>query len=347
MEIGGFLVFNGLVNGFLIALIALGLALIFGIMRIINMAHGDLYMLGAVGAVVCAGAGIPFWVALILMPLLLGGLAMPFERYVLRPLEDNPLATMIATLGLSFVLQQLALITFGGQPRRLEEPVSFTVNIFGLAYPGYRLVAAAIGIVLLVAVWSLVYRSRLGLSLRATIERPAIADAMGINTSRIRAAAFGLGTARRTDQQRLPPDGQRDPARRLHRRHRRRHGQPRRCLARRAVDGVGRGRPHGRAHSRGGADPGAPADVRGRARSASRPVREGSLMNTVPVVTESERPSGSSGRGFAARFLHGGGWFRAVVVLGMLVSGVVAPAGMRTIVVVTLIYMLYAMAYSM
>jgi branched-chain amino acid transport system permease protein len=195
MEIGGFLVFNGLVNGFLIALIALGLALIFGIMRIINMAHGDLYMLGAVGAVVCAGAGIPFWVALILMPLLLGGLAMPFERYVLRPLEDNPLATMIATLGLSFVLQQLALITFGGQPRRLEEPVSFTVNIFGLAYPGYRLVAAAIGIVLLVAVWSLVYRSRLGLSLRATIERPAIADAMGINTSRIRAAAFGLGTA--------------------------------------------------------------------------------------------------------------------------------------------------------
>jgi branched-chain amino acid transport system permease protein len=70
-------------------------------------------------------------------------------------------------------------------------------------------------------------------------------------------------------------------------------------------------------------------------------------MNTVPVVTESERPSGSSGRGFAARFLHGGGWFRAVVVLGMLVSGVVAPAGMRTIVVVTLIYMLYAMAYDL
>lgn len=195
MELGGFLLFNGLVNGFLVALIALGLALVFGIMRIINMAHGDLYMLGAVGAVMCAGADIPFWVALVLMPLLLGGLAMPFERYVLRPLEHDALATMIATLGLSFILQQLALIFFGGQPRRLEEPISFDVQILGTSFPGYRLVAAGIGIVLLVSVWLLVYRSKLGLSLRATIQRPDIADAMGINTSKVRAASFGLGTA--------------------------------------------------------------------------------------------------------------------------------------------------------
>lgn len=195
MELGGFLLFNGLVNGFLVALIALGLALVFGIMRIINMAHGDLYMLGAVGAVMCASADIPFWAALVLMPLLLGGLAMPFERYVLRPLEHDALATMIATLGLSFILQQLALIFFGGQPRRLAEPVSFTVDILGTSFPGYRLLAAGIGILLLVAVWLLVYRSKLGLSLRATIQRPDIADAMGINTSRVRAASFGLGTA--------------------------------------------------------------------------------------------------------------------------------------------------------
>lgn len=195
MELGGFLVFNGAVNGFLIALIALGLALIFGIMRIINLAHGDLYMLGAVGAVVMADSGVPFWIALVVLPLLLGGLAMPFERYVLRPMEGNALATMIATLGLSFILQQLALMTFGGQPRRLDEPVRFTVNILGTPFPGYRLVAATIGIVLIAMVWFLVYRSKLGLSLRATIERPDIADAMGINTSHVRAASFGLGTA--------------------------------------------------------------------------------------------------------------------------------------------------------
>src|SRR5665647_1477913 len=119
MELQSFLVFNGLVNGFLIALIALGLALVFGIMRIINMAHGDLYMFGAVGAVVFSEMGIPFWISLFVLPLLLGGLAMPFERFVLRPLESSALATMVATIGLSFILQQLALIIFGGQPRRL------------------------------------------------------------------------------------------------------------------------------------------------------------------------------------------------------------------------------------
>lgn len=190
-----FLMFNGLVYGFIIALIALGLSLVFGIMRIINMAHGDLYMVGAAGAVVLAQSGFSFWIALVVLPLVVGGLAIPVERYVLRPLEDRPLATMVGTLGISFILQQLALMTFGGQPRRLEEPISFTVQILGTAFPGYRLVAAGVGVVLLVGVWLLVHRSRMGLSLRVTIERPDIADAMGINTSRVRALTFGLGTA--------------------------------------------------------------------------------------------------------------------------------------------------------
>lgn len=190
-----FLMFNGLVYGFVIALIALGLSLIFGIMRIINMAHGDLYMVGATGAVVLNQLGLSFWVAIIALPLLVGAVAIPIERYGLRPLEHRPLATMVGTLGISFVLQQLALITFGGQPRRLEEPVSFSVRILGTAFPGYRLVAAGVGVVLLVGVWVLVHRTRIGLSLRATIERPDIADAMGINTSQVRALTFGLGAA--------------------------------------------------------------------------------------------------------------------------------------------------------
>lgn len=190
-----FLMFNGLTYGFIIALIALGLSLVFGIMRIINMAHGDLYMVGAAGAVVLASSGFSFWIALLVLPLLVGGLAVPVERYVLRPLEDRPLATMVGTLGMAFIIQQVALITFGGQPRRLREPVSFTVQILGTAFPGYRIVAAAVGVVLLVGVWLLVHRSRMGLTLRVTIERPDIADAMGINTSRVRALTFGLGTA--------------------------------------------------------------------------------------------------------------------------------------------------------
>lgn len=195
MEVMLFLLFNGLVWGCLIALIALGLSLVFGIMRIINMAHGDLYMLGAVGAVALADRAVPFWAALLVVPAVLALLAMPFERWVLRPLEDRPLSTMVGTLGLSFVLQQLALISFGGRPRRLNEPISFTLEIFGTAFPGYRLIAAGVGLALLASVWLLVYRTRVGLSLRATIERPDIADAMAINTSRVRTATFGLGTA--------------------------------------------------------------------------------------------------------------------------------------------------------
>ena len=195
METLLFLLVNGLIWGFIIALIALGLSLIFGIMRIINMAHGDLYMLGAVGAVALSDAGMSYWVALLAVPALLAATALPFERYVLRPFEDSPLATMVGTIGLSFVLQQLALMSFGGQPRRLDEPISFTVDVLGTAFPGYRLVAAGVGLVLLVGVWLLVHRTRVGLSLRVTIERPDIADAMGINTSKVRAATFGLGTA--------------------------------------------------------------------------------------------------------------------------------------------------------
>lgn len=195
LELLLFLMFNGLTSGFIIALIALGLSLVFGIMRIINMAHGDLYMVGAAGAVVLASSGFSFWIALVVLPILVGGLAVPIERYVLRPLEDRPLATMVGTLGMAFIIQQVALITFGGQPRRLREPVSFTVQVLGTAFPGYRIVAAAVGVVLLLGVWLLVHRSKLGLTLRVTIERPDIADAMGINTSRVRALTFGLGTA--------------------------------------------------------------------------------------------------------------------------------------------------------
>src|SRR5699024_10528739 len=129
MELFLFLVFNGIITGLITALIALGLALVFGIMRIINMAHGDLYMLGAAGAVMLESSGVPFWVSFVLLPLAFGVLALPFESYVLRSLEGSVLATLVATIGLSFILQQLALIIFGGEPRRLEAPIAFDVQI--------------------------------------------------------------------------------------------------------------------------------------------------------------------------------------------------------------------------
>jgi branched-chain amino acid transport system permease protein len=188
-----FLVVDGLIWGSIVALIALGLSLIFGIMRIINLAHGDLFMLGAVIAVLVSDGLGSLWPALLIAPLILGLVAMPVERWVLRPFEGRPLNTLIGTLGLSFIIQQVVLMTWGGTPRRLAAPVTFTVQIFGVAFPGYRLVAAGMGLALLALLWMVVYRTAFGVRLRATIDQPEVADAMGINTSQIRMLTFGLG----------------------------------------------------------------------------------------------------------------------------------------------------------
>lgn len=190
-----FLLADGLIWGSLIALIALGLSLIFGIMGIVNMAHGDFFMIGAVLAVALTGWLGAFWPALLVAPVVVGLLALPLERWVLRPFEGRPVVTLVGTIGLSFVIQQLALMIFGGTPRRLEEPVSFVVAFAGVSLPGYRVVAASVGLVLVAALWGLVYRTDFGVRVRATMEHPEIADAVGIDTSRVRVVTFGLGAA--------------------------------------------------------------------------------------------------------------------------------------------------------
>jgi len=190
-----FHVIDGLIWGCIVALIALGLSLIFGIMRIINMAHGDMFMVGAVLAVLVANRFGNIWLALIIAPLVLGITTMPVERWVLRPYEGKPVATMVGTLGLSFIIQQLVLITWGGTPAVVPSPFSFVVRVAGVPIPGYRFVAAGIGLGLIALLWGLVYRTRFGLLLRATISRPDIAEACGIDTSRVRALSFGLGAA--------------------------------------------------------------------------------------------------------------------------------------------------------
>lgn len=195
METVLFLLIDGLVWGCIVALIALGLSLIFGIMRIINMAHGDLFMLGAVMAVLVSDVTGSIWLALLIAPVVIGALAGPVERWVLRPYEDNPLATMVGTIAISFILQQLVLMWWGGTPRRIEAPLQFRVDIFGVRFPGYRLVAAGLGLLLLAILWLVVYRTQVGVYLRATIDQPEIADAIGVNTSRVRVATFAVGAA--------------------------------------------------------------------------------------------------------------------------------------------------------
>jgi len=188
-----FLLADGVIWGIIIALISLGLSLIFGIMGIINMAHGDIYMIGAVLTVVVTGWFGIFLPALILVPIIVGVLAMPLERWVLRPFEGKPLITMVATIGVSFIIQQCVLMTFGGTPKIVPYPIRGDINLFGISYPCYRLFAAAVGLLLIGLLWLALYRTDFGIYIRATMENPDMADSVGINTNFIRAGTFGLG----------------------------------------------------------------------------------------------------------------------------------------------------------
>jgi branched-chain amino acid transport system permease protein len=188
-----FQVLNGLVWGLVIALIALGLALIFGIMEVINVAHGSLYMLGAVIAWYVFGATESFALAVLLAPAAVGALAMGMERVVLRPIENEKVLTIIATTGVMLVIQHGVLATFGGAVQRVPSPVPGAVSLLGIHYPVYRLTVAAISVASIAALWLLLTRTRYGLWLRAVRQDGKMATALGIPVGRVYMLAVGLG----------------------------------------------------------------------------------------------------------------------------------------------------------
>src|ERR1700726_3485146 len=134
---------NGIVAGMILALVASGLTLIFGIMDVVNFAHGELFMLGAyVGVIIIAATG-NFWLALIVATLIVAVLGAALQITTLRPLLGrDPLTTILATFGLSLVLQNYALWQFGPVARKIQEPFTGHFTLFYLDYPCYRLVIA-------------------------------------------------------------------------------------------------------------------------------------------------------------------------------------------------------------
>ena len=189
-----FLLINGLIWGLIIALIALGLSLIFGVMGIVNMAHGDLYMMGAVLAFYLFGFLGNFWLGLLLVPLVIALIAAPMERFILRPYEGHHSVTMIATTGISFIIQQSALATYGGIPKQMPNPFPFDFNLLGVAYPGYRVLIALISMMILIAIWLFLYRTSYGILIRASIQDRNMAAAMGIDTNKVLMTTFVLGS---------------------------------------------------------------------------------------------------------------------------------------------------------
>jgi branched-subunit amino acid ABC-type transport system permease component len=187
---------NGLSFGVIFALIASGITLMWGIMDFINMAHGDLYMLGAYGVWLGLVIGIgSFWLAL---PLAVAGvvlIGLLLRLSVLRPIFDRPpLHTLLATYGVGLMLQQAVLAIFGPFSKEIALPVTGLVTVGPLRYPAYRVVVIVIGIVLIAVVGVLIQRSTYGLWIRAVAQDRAMTAALGVPVPRVYTVVFALGS---------------------------------------------------------------------------------------------------------------------------------------------------------
>jgi branched-chain amino acid transport system permease protein len=191
--------FDGLVGGGFYALLALGLAVIFGMLRVVNFAHGAFYMLGAVGAYFLLDSfGLNFWVALALVPPVLGLLGVVLERTVIRRLSGlDPLYNFLLTFGLTLILQDAVKARYGTQssPYRAPAGLGGTVDFGLFDFPAYRVFVLAIAVTLCVLVWWLLTRTRVGMVVRAGTERPELTRALGIDVGRWIAPVFGFGVA--------------------------------------------------------------------------------------------------------------------------------------------------------
>src|ERR1700688_4725201 len=187
---------NGIVTGMILALVASGLTLIFGIMDVVNFAHGELFMLGAyIGVLVMAATG-SFWLALILASLVVAILGAAIQIVTLRPLIGrDPLNTILATFGISLVLQNYALWQFGPVSRKIPEPMSSHFTLFYLQYPWYRIVIAGLSAAIIGGFWLFLKYSKFGIWIPATAQDRVMAQAMGIPVPLVYTGVFAIGAA--------------------------------------------------------------------------------------------------------------------------------------------------------
>jgi len=197
-----FQLLNAFVWSWVVGLIALGLNLVYGVLRVINVAHGAFYMLGAVAAwaVIQASAplgwanGLSFLLALAVAPLAVGALAWLIERWALRPIIDRPILTIIATFGLMLVLEQTVQELIPSV-RTIAPPIADSIPLLGLRYPIYRLVVAGLALATMLAVGLVLARTRFGLWAQAVRQNRELALSSGVPAPRVYGQAFGLGSA--------------------------------------------------------------------------------------------------------------------------------------------------------
>lgn len=191
------LLIGGLLLGGLYALMACGLNLIFGVMRVINFAHGDLMAIGALSTVsLVAGYSFPFWAALLVVPVLTAGIGLVIHHLVLKRLAGAPMImSLLATYAISTILVNLSILVWGGGYRGLPGVLDGSVRLLGVSVPVSRLVAFLVALGVSLAVWWVLEKTRFGRAVRSVSQAPELAEISGISIDRVRNATFALGAA--------------------------------------------------------------------------------------------------------------------------------------------------------
>jgi len=191
---------NGVSYGLLLFMLAAGLTLIFSMMGVLNFAHTSFYMIGAYLAYQVS-TWIGFWAALLLAPLLVGLLGAAVERWGLRRVHQwGHVPELLFTFGLSYIVFELVQVIWGRAPvpypvpSELDAPVAW-LQAAGITFPQYRLFMMAVAILMLVALWLLLKRTRIGLVIRAALTHPGMVEALGHNVPRVFMGVFGAGCA--------------------------------------------------------------------------------------------------------------------------------------------------------
>ena len=176
-----------------LALVALGLAIVFGKLRIMNMAHGEFVMIGAYAPVITSSLGLPTWLQLPVCLVTVALVALLLERTIIRHLYGRMFDSLLATWGIAILLREVVEILFGRGYQSVSVPIAGTAEIFGAQYPLYRIVVVAVILVCFGALAWWNHRSKVATQIKAMVGNPELAQAVGINTGRLSAAAFVFG----------------------------------------------------------------------------------------------------------------------------------------------------------
>jgi branched-chain amino acid transport system permease protein len=187
---------HGLVFGAALGLLALGLTVIFGLLGVMNFAHGELYMLGAYAGITVIGVVHSFWIALIAAPILVGVVAALTEMATLRPIyRREPLYGLILTFGLALVFREGARQIWGGDMRRVLPPFTGSTPLLGMTYPNYRLFLLVASSLILLAIWLFFTRTRAGIVVRAAVQDAEMLDGLGVDVRRVFTLTFAASGA--------------------------------------------------------------------------------------------------------------------------------------------------------